>query len=133
MLSFIGEFIGDLLGIVFDGLLGDRIVRRRGDKLARDGKVDCGLRTISGSHPLLTGSWSHGTAVLSAGVIHLGPVVVRIEELDADAPRRPTGREVWWVNPDTAVVRVRASSGAVLEWAVLVDRLPWALQQVQDA
>ncbi len=63
----------------------------------------------------------------------MGGIVLRIAQLDATQPRRPKGREAWSVSPQTAIVRVVASTGAVLEWAVLAERLPWALEQVRAA
>lgn len=126
--------LGDLLGGLSGGLAGDRVLKKRGERLAKDGKVECGLRVLSGSHPRLpAGMWMHSTAQLSPGLITMGGIVVRIAELDATNPRRPTGKEVWSVSPQTAIVRVVASTGAVLEWAVLAERLPWALEQVRVA
>jgi hypothetical protein len=125
--------VGDLLGGVLGGLTGDRIVRKRGERLAKEGKVECGLRVLSGSHPRVSGHWMHSTAELSPGRITMGGIVVRIAELDTTAVRRPKGREVWSVSPQAAVLRVVASTGAILEWAVLADRLPWALEQVRAA
>ncbi|MER5888067.1 hypothetical protein ABT160_29970 [Streptomyces sp. NPDC001941] len=122
---------GDLLGGVLGGLAGDRIVKRRGERLAREGKVECGLRVVSGSHPRVSGHWMHSTAALSPGRITLGGIVVQVTEVDPAGPRRPKGREIWSVNPQAAIVRVVASTGAVLEWAVLADRLPWALEQLR--
>ncbi|MFE6972366.1 hypothetical protein [Streptomyces sp. NPDC057682] len=129
--------LGDLLGGLIGGLLGrrgaDRIVKRRAELLAQDGQVDCGLRVLQGRHPRVSGMWMHSTARLSPGLITMGRIVVRITELDPTAPRRPKGREIWSVSPQTAIVRVVASTGAVLEWAVPADQLPWALDQVHAA
>ncbi|MDX2702660.1 hypothetical protein PV350_07325 [Streptomyces sp. PA03-6a] len=127
MLSLLGDLLGGLLG----GLAGDRVIKRRGERLAKDGKVECGLRVLSGTHYRASSRWMHSTAQLSPGLITMGGVVVRITELDATYPRRPTGKEVWSVSPQSAIVRVVASTGAVLEWAVLAERLPWALEQVR--
>jgi len=130
MLGLLRDLLGGLLG----GLAGNRIVKKRGERLAKDGKVECGLRVLSGSHPRVpAGLWMHSTAQLSPGLIKMGGIVVRITKLDASAPRRPKGREVWSVSPRTAIVRIVASTGAVLEWAVLAEQLPWALEQVQGA
>lgn len=125
--------VGDLLGGMLGGLGGDRIVKKRGERLAKEGKVECGLRVLSGSHPRVSGRWMHSTAELSPGRITMGGIVVRITEIDATAPRRPRGREAWSVSPQAAIVRLVASTGATLEWAVLADRLPWALEQVRVA
>lgn len=129
MLGLLGDLLGGLLG----GQAGNRIVKKRGERLAEDGKVECGLRVLSGSHPRASGQWMHSTAQLSPGLITMGGIVVRITKLDATDPRRPKGREVWAVSPQTAIVRVVASTGAVLEWAVLSEQLPWALEQVHVA
>lgn len=126
--------LGDLLGGWLGGLAGDRILKKRGERLAKDGKVECGLRVLSGSHPRVpAGMWMHSTAQLSPALIRMGGIVVRITELDATDPRRPKGREVWSVSPHTAIVRVVASTGAVLEWAVPAAQLAWALERVRVA
>lgn len=130
--------LGDLLGGLVGGLLGrrggDRILQRRAERLAQDGQVDCGLRVLQGRHPRVPpGMWMHSTARLSPGLIIMGGIVVRITELDATVPRRPKGRETWSLSPHTAIVCVAASTGAVLEWAVPADQLPWALEQVHAA
>lgn len=55
----------------------------------------------------------HSTTQLPPGLITMGGIAVRITELDAMNPRWPTGKDVWSVRPQTAIVRVVASTGAV--------------------
>lgn len=122
--------LDDLLGGLIGWAIGDRIIDRRAKKLGQTSKTECGLRVVAGSHPGLTSKWRHGTAQLAPGLIRLDSTSVRVESIDRSVARRPSGREAWSASPRTEIVQVRVG-GAVLEWAVLRERLDWAVEQVQ--
>lgn len=89
----------------------------------------------------LVESWRHGVATLGpkeikfvstvGGVRFLKrrPVRLVVEHVDRSEQRQPTGLEIIAANPDARVVRVETST-AMLEWAILADRVLWAIEQV---
>jgi hypothetical protein len=118
-----------LLVILVGGMLGRRVVRRRQARKAREGAIECGLRVISGEHPHLSNRWRHADADLAPGLIEMGFARVEVDHIEPTG-RKPALREHWSVSPDTTLLRVHASSGAILEWAVHEDQLEWALREV---
>lgn len=112
-------------------------------RLAARNQAECGFRVVAGDHDGLSARWRHGVVTLSKGEIlfrpflppgiriprpFTKPVVIPIVSMD-QAGRRPSGVEIWSVNPQAEVLRVNTGQ-AELEWAVLGAQREWVLQAV---
>ena len=134
--------IGALVGMLLGGLVTAVLQRRRANRLAARGRLECGLRLLSGEVDGLTAKWRHGSADLEEAVIHfrpglpggvrgtrpgVPPVLLPVEAVDGE--RRPRAREWFGVSPDCVVLSIR-SGDARIEWAVLATQEAWVRSQV---
>ena len=60
------------------------------------------------------------------------PITFEVQADDSSLPRKLRGMEVLLVTPEAQAVRLNTPA-AVLEWAITpAERIPWALQRIQD-
>lgn len=123
--------MSEIVGFLLGDRLGRRRVQRRNEALKADHKTESGVRLLSGEIRGLTSAWLHGVWLVETGRISNGSAVVLVDSID-DAPRRPTGREMWSVDPETEIVTLRSGS-SVLEWALMPNCREWAVSVVQDS
>ncbi len=113
------------------------------ERLAARNQAECGFRVVAGDHAGLSARWRHGLATLSKGQVlfrpfippgiriprpFTRPVLIPIVSVD-ESGRRPTGAEIWSVNPGADVLCVKTGQ-AELEWAMLAAQREWVLDAV---
>jgi hypothetical protein len=117
---------------------------RRAARYADRGQVECGFRVINGHYAGLVEGWRHGVATLmpndivfvpTVGAVRFlkrRPVRIAVQSVNRAYQRQPDGWEIIAVNALAQVVQVTTPT-ATLEWAVLGDRLLWAIDRVTSA
>jgi hypothetical protein len=113
----LSPFLHPIEQAVQDGLEAER---------AAVGRISCGLRVLSGTHPGLSSMWRSGSARLGPGTIAMtSNLVVRVLDVDRSEQRRPKLWEQYGIDIWSTIVRVRTED-AMLEWSVRPKFLDWA-------
>jgi hypothetical protein len=133
-----------LIATPLSAWVGTAVARRVGGHLATTDRLECSFRIIQGHQDGLTKLWRPGIAALTPGhvtFVHMvgglrflrrRPVTFEAQTDHPNLPRKLRGVEMLLVTPDAQAVRLRTPT-AVLEWAITpAERIPWALQRVQD-
>lgn len=111
------DFVGQLVGSLFGGLIADGFIGRRRANAAKRRTFLCGLRVISGRQAGLSKEWLVGDWRIRRGRLHLDGVDVRIASSVAGSRRHARLSEIIG-GGDTVIVTVRTDT-AELEWSML--------------
>jgi hypothetical protein len=124
--------------------VGTTVTRRVRGHLAATDRLECSFRVVQGHQDGLTKLWRPGIAALTPGhvtFVHMvgglrflkrRPVTFEAQTDHPTLPRKLRGVEMLLVTPDAQAVRLRTPTAA-LEWAITpAERIPWALQRIQD-
>jgi hypothetical protein len=132
------DFLVKLVVERVSGALVERLKRRRADGRMSRGNVDCALKVMNGSQRGLSRRWRQMSATVSAGRLDVRGHWWRgfrvIPPVSVVAVRSPAllaaAWDDWALAPGCLVVELQTPS-ATLAWAVIADRLPGALEQLQ--
>lgn len=111
------DFIGQLAGSLFGGLIADGLLGRRRANAAMRRTFLCGLRVVSGRQSGLSREWLVGEWRIRPGRLHLDGVEVRIAATVAGSRRQARLSEIVG-GGDTVIVTVSTDT-AELEWSML--------------
>jgi hypothetical protein len=107
--------------------------------------IECSLRVVDGDVPGLTRKWSHGVAKVFPGRIEFvgmiggirllkrrTPIEIPVDRVISDRPGEPEAREAISINLKARTIRLVTSS-ATVEWALLPEQIPVALDRLKTS